>query len=294
MITSDAENHHATAHIVVCGPVSWNTLVYLDRLPEPRPHVTFALEDFETVGGTSAGKALHLTGLGRTVACQTVLGDDPASGRVRAVLAAAGIRLSGPVVPGSGERHLNLMTRAGERVSVYLSVPAFTEPDVAAFTASTRGAAALVMDLSETSRALLPAAAATGVPIWTDIHDYDGQAEFHEPFIQAADYIFMNGDGLSDPVAFMRARVDAGATAVICTLGADGAMAVDADGQHRVQAVLVQVRDTNGAGDAFFAGFLNATLAGASTADALAAAATQATVALGTKHLHPALEVLLP
>jgi len=294
MIRAAAENVPGTAHIVVCGPVSWNTLVYLDHLPEPRPHVTFALEDFETVGGTSAGKALHLTGLGHTVACHTVLGDDVASGRVRAVLEAAGIRVSAPVVPGAGERHLNLMTRAGERVSVYLSVPTFTEPDTAAFTASTRGAAALVMDLSETSRALLPTATAAGVPIWTDIHDYDGRAEFHEPFIRAADYIFMNADGMSDPTAFMRARVDAGARAVICTLGADGAMAADADGLHRVNAVPVQVRDTNGAGDAFFAGFLDATLAGASTAGALTAAATQATVALGTKHLHPALEKLLP
>jgi len=294
MISAAAENLPDTAHIVVCGPVSWNTLVYLDRLPEPRPHVTFALEDFETVGGTSAGKALHLTGLGRAVVCRTVLGDDVASGRVRDALETAGVRLSAPVVPGAGERHLNLMTRAGERVSVYLSVPAFTAPDVTDFTRLTRGAAALVMDLSETSRALLPTAEAAGVPIWTDIHDYDGRAEFHVPFIGAADYIFMNADGISDPSAFMRARVDAGATAVICTLGADGAMAVDAEGVHRVRAVPVQVRDTNGAGDAFFAGFLDATLAGAATADALTAAATQATVALGTKHLHPLLEGLLP
>ena len=281
-------------HIVVCGPVSWNTLVYLDQLPEPRPHVTFALEDFQTVGGTSAGKALHLTGLGRTVTCQTLLGDDDASGRVRSALESAGIRVTAPVVPGAGERHLNLMTRAGERVSVYLSVPAFSEPDVARFAAMSRGAAALVMDLSETSRALLPTAIAAGVPLWTDVHDYDGRSEFHEPFIRAADYIFMNADGMSDPSAFMRARVEAGATAVVCTLGADGAMAFDAEGQHRVAAVPVEVRDTNGAGDAFFAGFLDATLSGASTAAALTAAAAQATVALGTKHLHPALEKLLP
>lgn len=280
-------------HIVVCGPVSWNTLVYLDQLPEPRPHVTFALEDFETVGGTSAGKALHLAGLGRTVACHTALGGDAASSRVRSALEAAGIRVTGAVAAGAGERHLNLMTRAGERVSVYLSVPSFTEPDADEFTALTRGAGALVMDLSETSRALLPAAAATGIPIWTDVHDYDGRADFHEPFIRAAQYIFMNADGMSDPTDFMRARVDAGATVVVCTLGADGAMAVDADGPHRVPAVPTLVRDTNGAGDAFLAGFLDATLSGASTPAALAAAATQATVALGTKHLHPALDSVL-
>ena len=70
-------------HILICGPVAWNTLVYLDRLPEPHPHTQFALDHFETVGGTSAGKALHLSGLGRTVVCQTVFGDDAESDRVR-------------------------------------------------------------------------------------------------------------------------------------------------------------------------------------------------------------------
>ncbi|POH66379.1 carbohydrate kinase family protein [Cryobacterium zongtaii] len=294
MSRASARDAIGAGHVVVCGPVSWNTLVYLDQLPEPRPHVTFALEDFQTVGGTSAGKALHLTGLGRAVECQTLLGDDDTSGRVRTVLEAAGIQVTASVVPGAGERHLNLMTRAGDRVSVYLSVPAFTEPDVAQFSALSRGAAALVMDLSETSRALLPTAVAAGVPVWTDVHDYDGRSEFHEPFIRAADYIFMNADGMSDPSAFMRARVAAGTTAVVCTLGADGAMAVDAEGLHRVAAVPVQVRDTNGAGDAFFAGFLDATLSGASTEAALTAGAAQATVALSTKHLHPALETLIP
>jgi sugar/nucleoside kinase (ribokinase family) len=185
------------------------------------------------------------------------------------------------------------MTRAGERVSLYLSVPAFVEPDVAEFATLCEGAAALVMDLSETSRALLPAAAATGLPVWTDVHDYDGRSEFHESFIRASDYVFMNSDGMSEPLAFMRARVAAGARAVVCTLGEDGAMAVDADGLHRVSAVATPVTDTNGAGDAFLAGYLNATLTGASTDAALAAAATQATVALGTQHLHPVLDALI-
>jgi sugar/nucleoside kinase (ribokinase family) len=176
---------------------------------------------------------------------------------------------------------------------VYLSVPAFSEPDVDRFSVATLDASALVMDLSETSRALLPAAVAAGVPVWTDVHDYDGKADFHEPFIRAADYLFMNADGMSDPTAFMRARVDAGATVVVCTLGADGAMAADVDGLHRVPAVPVQVRDTNGAGDAFLSGFLDATLAGASTTAALAAGAAQATVALSTTHLHPDVAPLL-
>jgi sugar/nucleoside kinase (ribokinase family) len=279
-------------HVLISGPVAWNTLVYLDHLPEPRPQTLFALEDIETVGGTSAGKALHLAGLGHEVALRTALGDDATSGRLRAVLEDAGIHLTASVLSGPGERHLNLMTRAGERVSVYLSVPAFVQPDAAEFAAAARGARALVMDLSETSRALLPAAVETGIPIWTDVHDYDGHADFHEPFINAADFVFLNADGMSDPSAFMHARVEAGATAVVCTLGAEGAIALDADGLHRVPASPVEVRDTNGAGDAFLAGFLDATLSGFPTAEALRRAALQATVALRTAHVHPSLEGL--
>jgi acarbose 7IV-phosphotransferase len=279
-------------HVLICGPVSWNKLVYLDRLPDPRPHTQFALEHFETVGGTSAGKALHLSGLGRNVICHTVLGDDPESDRLRSSLEGARITVVADEVPGDSERHLNLMTRAGERVSIYLSVPGFVAPNVAQFEALSVAAAALVMDLSETSRALLPAAKATGIPIWTDVHDYDGRSTFHEPFIEAANFIFMNGDGMDDPEHFMRALVERGADAVVCTLGAAGAVAFDADGPHHVDAVATEVRDTNGAGDAFLAGYLDATLSGATTDEALSAAARQAAVALGTKHLHPSLEAV--
>lgn len=280
-------------HILICGPVSWNQLVYLDHLPEPRPHMQFALEHFETVGGTSAGKALHLAALGRPTTCLTVLGDDEYSARLRSVLSEAGVDLVASVVPGPAERHLNLMTHAGERVSLYLSVPQFVEPDVALFQKLAVDAAAVVMDLSATSRALLPVAVDSGAPIWTDIHDYDGKADFQVPFIDAADYIFMNADGMPDPRPFMRARVEAGASAIICTLGAEGAIAHDSGGLHQVDSRPATVIDTNGAGDAFLAGYLDATLAGASTDGALEAAAVQAASALATRHLHPSLDAII-
>ncbi len=45
-------------NVFVVGPVSWNQLVYLDRLPEPRPHTIFARHHVEALGGTSAGKSV--------------------------------------------------------------------------------------------------------------------------------------------------------------------------------------------------------------------------------------------
>ena len=291
------QNVRVTDHVFIAGPASWNRIVELDRLPEPVPHMQFALGDWETVGGTSAGKALGLAGLGRRTVLHTLLGRDDAGERVRGLLTAAGVEvLAGD--GGSTERHLNLMAPAGERVSLYLATPTdagdrgtVDGPVVEAMT----DAAAIVLDLAPLSLGLIPAARATGRPIWTDIHDYDGEADFHRPFIEAADAIFMNADRIGDdPLPFMERCIEGGASLVVCTLGAEGAVAVDERmTRHAVAAAPVTVRDTNGAGDAFMAGVLDATLAGAPLPEALRAGARHAASVLVTRHLHPSLDALL-
>ena len=278
-----------TDHVLIAGPASWNRIVELDRLPEPVPHMQFALGDWETIGGTSAGKALGLASLGRRVTLHTLLGGDVEGGRVRGALTAAGVDL----LVGDGvttERHLNLMTRDGGRVSLYLATPQSRDdaPSPEAIAAMT-DAAAIVLDLAPLSVELIPAAVASGRPIWTDIHDYDGETEFHRPFIDAADVIFMNADRIGDdPFPFMERCIERGVSLVVCTLGAEGAIAVDARMQrHRVPAEPVDVLDTNGAG------VLDATLAGADVPDALRAGARHAASVLTTRHLHPSLDAVL-
>lgn len=277
--------------VFIAGPASWNTLVVLDRLPEPVPHMQFAEDSWETVGGTSAGKALSLTALGRDVLLYAASAADGPGMRVRAALADAGV----PTLWADGEiteRHLNLMTRAGERVSLYLASPppAYGADDVA-IEAAMLAADVLVLDLAAEPLRLLPLAQRTGRPVWVDVHDYDGHAEFHRPFLALADAVFCNADRLDDPVAFLRSRVAAGASLAVCTLGADGAVAIDSDGiEHRVSAVPVEVVDTNGAGDAFLAGVLDAHLSGAAVAQALSAGARSASAVLTSRHLHPLLD----
>ncbi|WP_232497781.1 carbohydrate kinase family protein [Agromyces humatus] len=287
-----------TEHVFVAGAASWNRIVYLDHLPEPVPHMQFALDEYETVGGTSAGKALGLAGLGRPVVLHALFGGDVDGERVRGLLESAGVT----VIPGAGgatERHLNLMTPAGERVSLYLATPTASHPPSEPVAAAIAAASAIVLDLAPVAQQLIPLATATGRPIWTDIHDYDGTAEFHRSFIEAADVIFMNADRIGpDPLPFMQAQAEAGASLVVCTLGERGAIAVarDASGRmsrHEVAAVPVDVLDTNGAGDAFMTGVLDATLAGAEVPDALRAGAEHAASVLGTRHLHPSLDAAL-
>lgn len=282
------------ARVFIAGPATWNRIVVVDRLPEPVPHMQYAQDSWQSVGGTSAGKALSLVAAGVDASLYALAGDDEDGHRVRAALESAGVRVRWGTSADT-ERHLNLMTPAGERVSLYLSGPSAQHGDVPAdVRAAIADAEIIVLDLAGESVRLMPVAAQTGHPIWVDVHDYDGVQEFHRPFLAAADAVFCNADRLSDPVEFLRARVDAGASFAVCTLGAAGAVAVDAAGVvHEVPAVAVDVVDTNGAGDGFFAGVLAATLAGSPLPQALVAGAESAAVALRSRHLHPLLDAVL-
>lgn len=100
--------------ILVAGAASWNRMVVLDALPEPRPHMEFARDWFDTLGGTSAGKALHLHALGREVVLDALVGADEAGDRIRTALARAGVVTRWHSAARS-EQHLNLMTPEGAR-----------------------------------------------------------------------------------------------------------------------------------------------------------------------------------
>ena len=283
--------------VVVHGPASWNLIVDLDELPAPEPHMQFALGHRQLLGGTSAGKAAHLRDLGVDVELHTVLGTDAAADDIEAALRGAGIPMVPTYADGPSERHLNLMDPTGGRVSLYLDVPAQPD-DVVAHVArcrlldATSQARAVVLDLSQPSRDAVEHVAALAVPIWTDLHDYDGSSEFHAPFLEAASFVFMNGDRLEAPEDFLRACVGQDVQVAVCTLGAAGAIAVDAQrGLHRVHAEPVpRVVDTNGAGDGFMAGYMAAHLDGADVAGALRAGARQAARALSTVHLNQIFE----
>ena len=222
--------------VLVAGPVSWNRIVRLDVLPEPRPHTVFARGHTDTVGGTSAGKALNLADLGAGVTLSTVLGDDPEGGLARAALERDGISLLAETSAGGTEQHLNLMDGAGGRVSVYLSLPdppARTRHD-ARLTAALQDCDVAVVDLAEHSRPLLERARAAGRPVWCDVHDYDGTAVLPPRLGGGGRRALLNDDGMADPLPFMRSRVAAGTSLVVCTQGSRGATAVTATGELHV------------------------------------------------------------
>lgn len=276
---------HGGGTVVVVGPASWNTLVRVDALPEARSQTLFASGHHDGLGGTSAGKAVTLAALGVDVRLRTVLGADALGDLVRGALAHPRIALDAvPARDGRTERHVNLMAADGGRVSVYLTLPAPGGPVDA--TAGLAGARAAVVDLAELSVPVLATAREAGVPVWCDVHDDDGVAAFQRPFADGADVLLVSEARLADPVAYLRARVAGGARLAVCTRGARGALALDAGGFWEVGAAPAgEVVDTNGAGDAFLAGLLAATLEGLPTPDALAWASAAGALAVGTESL---------
>lgn len=279
--------------VLVCGPSSWNQLVELDRLPDPRPQQLSARNDWYTVGGTSAGKALHLSSLGVATTLFTPLANDEPGRLLRQVLGGAGVNLQA-ISSVSTERHINLMA-GGQRVSIYLATPSAVEDaDADALCAAIGEADLAVVDLSELGLRIIRQLAEPPVPLWVDLHDFDGTAQFHLPFLRAASVVFMNDDATSDPWELMATCLRHGPEMAICTRGARGAVAMNRQGRRwEVAAPKVEVIDTNGAGDAFMAGFLAAYQRGSSVQAALEAAAGAAAVALSSRHLHPDLARLL-
>ena len=289
--------------VVVAGPVSWNHLVYVEQLPEPVAHTQGVKRHFHTVGGTSAGKSLHLKDLGFAVDLFTFLGDDAISAQLAQVFSTLEIGLHPLTYTGKLESHLNLMTDDGQRVSLYLeTVPQLSDAQhehyrtgILQTLSNCAELPTLVLDLTPQNRELLLAVGEKLPNIWTDLHDYDGKNQFHEPFVSHAEFVFLNADNTSDPFGLLHSLVQRGVRVAICTLGEQGAIAVDEnhDEYQVVAAPIEQVADTNGAGDAFFAGFLSAHLAGADILEALKAGTQQALVALRGVHLHPSLAPLV-
>jgi sugar/nucleoside kinase (ribokinase family) len=101
-----------------------------------------------------------------------------------------------------------------------------------------------------------------------------GTFDLIAPAMAHTDFLLPNEDqvlgftGASDLAAGCRRLLDAGVGTLAVTCGADGALIATGEETQRVPAFAVGVVDTTGCGDAFSAGFVYATLAGRSPADA--------------------------
>jgi acarbose 7IV-phosphotransferase len=275
---------------LVVGGVAWNTMVYLDEFPPPRPGTIFARGVRDAVGSSGAGKALNLGALGAEVTLWGLVGRDEWGDRIRRVMADAHIEFLSAIDPAGTMRHVNLMDAAGDRVSIFAnSGTADIDVDVGVTERAAAGADLVAVTILPHCRAFLPMFQRLGCDIWIDIHDYDGVNPYHADFVDAANHLQMSSIAMTDWRAFLEARVAAGTATAVCTHGAAGASGLTAaDGWVDVPAHAVEAPvDTNGAGDAFFAGFATAWQGGAGLAEAMHRGAEVAAAAVQSPDLAP-------
>ena len=265
MISQDAEYD-----LLVVGGAGIDTIVRVPELPVPYAD-SVLVEPIESyVAHTGTAVALGARSLGLRVKFVDFLGEDTFGGQVLRRFESERLDFSWLPSAAGTVRAVNLVSADGRRMSFYdpRGVPGQRMPEdfYEGWLARSRHVHVCIADHA---RHVLPVALRHGVSISTDLHDWDGVAEHHKDFAYAADHVSMSAANLgahrdtvlADVLAHGRART------VVATDGARGAyLAVrDVEGVRHFPALTppAPVVDSNGAGDAFVAGFVSGLLRGA-------------------------------
>lgn len=245
--------------VFVCGGASFNTIITLSEFPKPEAKTIHNCDFHETLGNTAAGKALNLARLNFDTILHTLVGNDTYGEMIIKNLDHPKISLLTDLDDTGTERHLNLMNTNGERISIFMK-PSSDDPkiDYSKFIPYIKNADYVVINISNYCRHLIPLCKSLNKMIWTDLHDYDGSSTYHEDFIESADYIFLSSDNMPNYRSFMKAMIGAGKELVICTHAKNGATVLTKKGEW-INVPIVEsynMMNANGAGDAFFSGFL--------------------------------------
>lgn len=254
--------------IFIVGGASYNSIIHLDEFPTATPQTIPNCRFHETVGSTGIGKAVNFVKLGFATILHAFIGDDIYGQEIRDYLSEENINFIYNFDPNGTERHINLMNREGERISIFVNKASFDpEYEPVILEEHIKESDYIVLNIVNYTKKLIPLCKSHQKEIWTDLHDYDGKNPFHQEFIDAADYILFSSINMTDYKEFMESLIVSGKQLVVCTHGKDGATALTNAGEWVYTPIISEYEmvDTNGAGDSFFAGLLYGHTKGYST-----------------------------
>ncbi|MGW7637086.1 carbohydrate kinase family protein [Streptomyces decoyicus] len=260
--------------VLVVGGSGVDTIVPVGALPVPLADSYAVPPIHEGAGHTGTGVALGCAALGLTTAFVDFLGDDHPGSLVRERLAGTGVDFRPLISPHGTRRAVNLVASDGRRMSFYdARDPLDLRMPPEHYLPPLRRARHVHLSIMHFARFLYDDIEALGIPVSTDLHDWDGLTDHHREFALRSDLVFLSTAGAGERIgSVMREILHEGrAEAVIATAGAGGAYLLSADDRtpRLVPAAVPPgpVVDSNGAGDAFTSGFLYGRLAGRSLED---------------------------
>lgn len=285
--------------VVVVGSLNLDLVVPVVRHPAPGETVLGG-DSARNPGGKGANQAVAAARLGRRAAMIGCVGDDDAGRVLTGVLDENRVDTTGVRVVDGVPTGLALITvddRAENAIVVSPGANArLSVDDVATAAPAIAGAAVVLLQLEVPDEAVIAAArAAEGIVVLNP-----APARPLPPALFArADVLVPNRTELAlladaeqpadlDGVAAL-ARALESPSAVVVTLGADGALVVEGDSVAHIPAVRVTPVDTTAAGDAFCGGLADALAGGSNLVEAAGWAARVAAVAVTRRGAQPSL-----
>lgn len=238
--------------VLVLGAASWNRMVYVPALPQGSSATIFNAREIEAVGSTGVGKSMVLAALGCAPSFHCALGNDDAAHEIVTACTARGIEIIVDVQDVPTPRHLNIMDEAGGRYSIFVESgaddPVVDEQRIAPLIAQ---AETIFLSLASSSSKLLHLLDDTQAEILVDLHDYDGVNPWYDAFIERADVLQVSDVALQNPQAAIDRLLGGRARQVVLTMGSKGAEIFTDRDRIAVNPCKADMRDSNGAGDAF-------------------------------------------
>jgi sugar/nucleoside kinase (ribokinase family) len=276
--------------VFVIGGVGIDTIVRVPALPLPDQE-TIPVQPVETyVGHTGHGVVLGCHRLGLHPGLADVIGDDAEGWRIRRAYEELGLPLTIALHPSGTRRSVNLVSPDGSRVSLYdRRHPPGMRVDPNLWRHRVEQARHVHVSIMDFARRALPDVLAADCSLSTDLHDWDGENEYHRDFAQCADIVFVSTSALRDK-AIDWIFVSGRAQVVIAMAGADGSY-LHVRGEEPVHLPAIDIPgrpvvDTNGAGDAYVAAFLTTWLDGRSYYEAAEAGTIAGAWACGSRGTH--------
>lgn len=263
------EGTHAR-RVLVAGGVGIDTIVQVPALPLAMADSIHVPPVRDYVAHTGNGVALGLLALGHLPVLIDFIGQDPQAELIHARYRERGLAFDYLVHESGTRRSVNLVAPDGRRLSLYDG----RHPDTLRMPRSfylprMQESEHVHLSIMPWAASMFDDAAALGLPVSTDLHDWDGSNPYYHPFAWRADLVFLSAAVLGEGVfEAMRAICRNGrARVVVATDGARGSYSLargDNTIQHTACAALEgPVVDSNGAGDAFSSAFLHAWFEGA-------------------------------